>query len=201
MLILTCPCCGVAADETELAPGGEAHLERFAVGSSDADFESYLFHRKNPKGVHFERWRHVNGCGKWFHAARCTNTLEVFGAYKAQTTEPPKDILDTIRAKPAAERLRRLGGSKRPVIDVISVSEKFERAVQYAVGDTVVCDTLSEARQLAFHSGEERYKVGRAPALPPPAAFAALASVEAAGCPVLPTLNASAAHASLAMEA
>lgn len=128
--------------------------------------------------------------------------IECIKYLKAQKCAPETFVpLDTIRAKPAAERLRRLGGSKRPVIDVISVSEKFERAVQYAVGDTVVCDTLSEARQLAFHSGEERYKVGRAPALPPPAAFAALAGVEAAGCPVLPTLNASAAHASLAMEA
>jgi len=99
MLILTCPCCGVAADETELAPGGEAHLERFAVGSSDADFESYLFHRKNPKGVHFERWRHAYGCGKWFLAARDTNTLEVFGTYPAQSTEPPKALQNLIKKK------------------------------------------------------------------------------------------------------
>jgi len=99
MLILTCPCCGVAADETELAPGGEAHLKRFAVGSSDADFESYLFHRKNPKGVHFERWRHAYGCGKWFLAARDTNTLEVFGTYPAQSTEPPKALQNLIKKK------------------------------------------------------------------------------------------------------
>jgi sarcosine oxidase subunit delta len=99
VLILTCPCCGVAADETELAPGGEAHLKRFGPGSSDDDFEGYLFHRANPKGVHFERWRHAYGCGKWFLAARCTNTLEVFGTYPAQTPAPPQDILDVIEAK------------------------------------------------------------------------------------------------------
>lgn len=99
MLILKCPACGVMADETELAPGGEAHLERFGPGSEDADFEGYLFLRKNPRGVHFERWRHANGCGKWFHAARDTATLEVFGTYPAQTTEPPEDIVRKIRAK------------------------------------------------------------------------------------------------------
>jgi sarcosine oxidase subunit delta len=99
VLILTCPCCGVAADETELAPGGEAHLKRFGPGSSDDDFEGYLFHRANPKGVHFERWRHAYGCGKWFLAARCTNTLEVFGTYPAQTSAPPQEILDAIEAK------------------------------------------------------------------------------------------------------
>ena len=99
MLIFECPCCGVAADETELHPGGEAHLKRFGPGASDDDFESYLFMRENPRGVHFERWRHVNGCGKWFHAARCTLTLEVFGTYPAQTLEPPKDLRAKISKK------------------------------------------------------------------------------------------------------
>lgn len=96
MLTLKCPYCGVQADETELAAGGEAHLTRETVGSDDAAFEHYLFQRENPKGVHFERWRHANGCGKWFHAARCTTTLEVFGTYPAQTTRPPEDLLETI---------------------------------------------------------------------------------------------------------
>ncbi|MCT8160224.1 sarcosine oxidase subunit delta [Pseudoruegeria sp. SHC-113] len=99
MLILTCPYCGVTGEETEFAAGGEAHLKRFGPGSSDAEFESYLFARKNEKGVTFERWRHANGCGKWFHAARCTVTLEVFGTYKAQVTEPPAEILATIRKR------------------------------------------------------------------------------------------------------
>ena len=99
MLTLTCPNCGMTCDETELAAGGEAHLKRFGPGSSDVDFEGYLFGRENPKGVHFERWRHAYGCGKWFHAARCTATLEVFGTYSAQTTEPPEEIKDAITAK------------------------------------------------------------------------------------------------------
>ena len=100
MLILQCPCCGVHADETELSPGGEAHLTRFGPGSDDASFEGYLFQRENPRGVHFERWRHSHGCGKWFHAARCTVTMEVFGTYPAQTVEPPA----ALRAKISAVR-------------------------------------------------------------------------------------------------
>ena len=75
MLILTCPYCGVDADETELTAGGEAHLTRETVGADDDAFEAYLFMRENPKGLHFERWRHTYGCGKWFHAARATDTL------------------------------------------------------------------------------------------------------------------------------
>lgn len=98
MLTLTCPNCGILADESELSPGGEAHLRRVGPDSSDDEFEGYLFLRENPRGVHFERWRHTHGCGKWFHAARCTATLQVFGTYSAQTTEPPQHIRDAITA-------------------------------------------------------------------------------------------------------
>lgn len=97
MLLLTCPYCGVQAEESELHPGGEAHLKRVGPDGDEEAFESYLFARKNPKGVHFERWRHAYGCGKWFHAARDTATLQVFGTYPAQTTQPPQEILDEIR--------------------------------------------------------------------------------------------------------
>ena len=97
MLRLTCPNCGVTGEETEFEPGGEAHLKRFGPGSDDAAFTAYLFERKNPRGVHFERWRHAFGCGKWFHAARCTATLEVFGTYSAPVTAPPADIIARIK--------------------------------------------------------------------------------------------------------
>lgn len=99
MLLLTCPCCGVTAEETEFHGGGEAHLKRFGPGSDDAAFESYMFNRKNPRGVHFERWRHVYGCGKWFLAARDTLTLEVFATYPAQTGAPPDTVMAAIRAR------------------------------------------------------------------------------------------------------
>lgn len=96
MLILRCPVCGATADESELAPGGEAHLVREAAGSDDAAFERYLFARRAPKGVHFERWRHAMGCGKWFHAARDTVTLRVYGTYAADAVAPPPEILEAI---------------------------------------------------------------------------------------------------------
>lgn len=99
MLTLTCPNCGAICDETELAPGGEAHLKREGPGASEDAFAGYLYFRKNPKGVHFERWRHAYGCGKWFHAARCTRTLEVFGTYTAQTSAPTDEIVAAIRAR------------------------------------------------------------------------------------------------------
>lgn len=99
MLIVSCPCCGITAEETEFHAHGEAHITRHATGASDDQMETYLFMRKNPKGVHFERWRHQNGCGKWFNMARDTMTMEVFGTYSAQTYAPPEDLLTQIDAK------------------------------------------------------------------------------------------------------
>ncbi|WP_417720461.1 sarcosine oxidase subunit delta [Salipiger sp.] len=99
MLILTCPCCDIDACETELSPGGEAHVTREGPGASDEAFEGYLFDRINAKGVNFERWRHAYGCGKWFLAARDSATLEVFGTYPAQSKAPPQDLCARISEK------------------------------------------------------------------------------------------------------
>ena len=99
MLLIRCAACGAMADETDLHPGGEAHRERRGPGASDEAFEAYLFARENPRGVAFERWRHALGCGKWFHAARCTVTMEVFATYPAAVNEPPADVLSAVEAR------------------------------------------------------------------------------------------------------
>ncbi|MEL6318177.1 MAG: sarcosine oxidase subunit delta [Pseudomonadota bacterium] len=106
MLLLTCPCCGVTAEETEFHAGGEAHIVRRAGDAdADADLGRYLFERKNPKGLHFERWRHQFGCGKWFHVLRDTRTLEVFGAYDIKATEPPAELVRHAELRLAAQGL------------------------------------------------------------------------------------------------
>ena len=99
MLRFKCPYCEVEVDETELTPGGEAHLTRMGPGSSDQKFYNYLFERKNPRGIHFEKWLHSHGCGKWFHVARSTTTMQIFGTYSAQETNPPQKILDIVKEK------------------------------------------------------------------------------------------------------
>eukprot|EP01116_Phalansterium_solitarium_P016500 TRINITY_DN3844_c0_g1_i1.p1 TRINITY_DN3844_c0_g1~~TRINITY_DN3844_c0_g1_i1.p1 ORF type:complete len:1226 (+),score=616.02 TRINITY_DN3844_c0_g1_i1:155-3832(+) len=66
--------------------------------------------------------------------------------------------LDSIQVKPVNERLRTLGGTARLVLDVISYEPGIEKAVQYAVGQCVVCDTVDEARRLVF-DGAQRIKV------------------------------------------
>ena len=97
MLYLFCPICQRDCDETELSCGGQAHIIRRDYTSSDKDFYGYLYERKNDKGIIFERWRHVYGCGKWFHTARCTITNQVFGSYSAREALPPKSLLAKIR--------------------------------------------------------------------------------------------------------
>ncbi len=80
MLIVTCPICHISGDETDFHAGGQAHVARPATTDpttiTDEQQRDYLFIRHNPRGLHFERWRCDRGCGKWFHAARDTVTME-----------------------------------------------------------------------------------------------------------------------------
>jgi structural maintenance of chromosome 1 len=71
---------------------------------------------------------------------------------------PPQTFipLQTIRVKPIQERLRTLGTAKL-VFDVIRIEPSFERALLFAVGNTLVCERLDEAKALAW--GSDRHKV------------------------------------------
>ena len=94
MLVVTCPVCGAKGDETDFHCGGQAHVRRPAthdpVNISDEEQRDYLFIRNNPKGLHFERWRHTNGCGRYFNAVRHTVSDKFVLVYKAG--EPRPDV-------------------------------------------------------------------------------------------------------------
>ena len=62
--------------------------------------------------------------------------------------------LDNISVKAIPERLRGLGRKYQPCVDLIECEEQFKAAVSYAVGTTLVCDTLEDARTLCFDRGE-----------------------------------------------
>ena len=89
MLQIDCPYCGPRA-EVEFTCGGEAHIERPAASEtlSDADWADYLFMRRNPKGVQYERWCHSHGCGRWFNVARSTVTHEILAVYRMGELRP-----------------------------------------------------------------------------------------------------------------
>ena len=89
MLLIACPWCG-ARPELEFSYGGEAHIARPADPASvnDADWTSYLHMRTNPKGMNRERWRHTNGCGHFFNAARDTASDTILATYRPGDPPP-----------------------------------------------------------------------------------------------------------------
>ncbi len=88
MLRIPCPDCGTR-DEVEFRFGGESHIARPAPEASDREWGAYLYHRRNPKGVHYERWCHAYGCGRWFNVARHTMTHAILAVYRMGEPRPP----------------------------------------------------------------------------------------------------------------
>ncbi len=90
MFIINCPYCG-ERDQAEFTCGGEAHIARPKNPSdlTDDQWAEYLFHRKNDKGLYYERWNHSFGCRQWFNLARNTATDEILAVYK-MGEKPPK---------------------------------------------------------------------------------------------------------------
>ncbi|XP_028550354.1 structural maintenance of chromosomes protein 1 [Dendrobium catenatum] len=77
--------------------------------------------------------------------------------YLKEQRLPPQTFipLQSVRVKPIIEKLRTLGGTARLVFDVIQFDRSLERAVLFAVGNTLVCDDLEEAKILSW-SGERQ---------------------------------------------
>lgn len=95
MLLIYCPYCKETLPEAEFAYAGEAHVKRPDApdNPSDQEWENFLFIRHNAKGVHYERWRHVHGCGRFFNAARDTVTDKFLATYKAGEEKPALEDL------------------------------------------------------------------------------------------------------------
>ncbi|MCF3975030.1 sarcosine oxidase subunit delta [Paracoccus salsus] len=100
MLLIHCPYCEETLPEAEFAYAGEAHIARPADPStlSDEEWRDFLFIRTNARGTHFERWRHIHGCGRFFNAARDTVSDRFLTTYKAGKARP-----DLSAVKEAAE--------------------------------------------------------------------------------------------------
>lgn len=90
MLLIHCPYCDATLPEVEFAYAGEAHINRPADPSalSDEEWRDYLYIRTNARGPHFERWRHLHGCGRFFNAVRDTVTDRFAMTYKAGEARP-----------------------------------------------------------------------------------------------------------------
>lgn len=63
--------------------------------------------------------------------------------------------LETIKAKPASDMFRGIRGS-RYAIDTITYDSSVERAMQFACGNALVCDTMEVAKYICY---ERKYEV------------------------------------------
>jgi sarcosine oxidase subunit delta len=128
MLLIHCPYCEEDRPELEFRHAGEAHVARPAniAEISDEAFEAYFFIRENPKGLAWERWRHIHGCARFFNAVRDTVTDKFVTTYRAGV---PKYVVPAAPASgPAAHanvepakvnakapaRKRAVKGAKKP---------------------------------------------------------------------------------------
>lgn len=105
MLLIKCPYCEEERPELEFRNAGEAHLVRAnpIIEQSDDDFAAYLYFRQNPKGLQFERWRHIHGCGRFFNAVRDSVSDKFLTVYKAGEPRPDLKALVSATAEPIAE--------------------------------------------------------------------------------------------------
>ncbi len=89
MLLIACPYCG-DRPEIEFSYGGEAHIARPTDPSAvtDEQWAEYLYLRRNAKGTYAERWRHTNGCGRFFNAVRDTVSDFFVVIYKSGEPQP-----------------------------------------------------------------------------------------------------------------
>jgi sarcosine oxidase, subunit delta len=87
VLRIPCPHCGLR-DEPEFSFGGPACVVRPGPDCDDAQWSEYLFNRENPAGVHFERWCHSYGCGRWLNIERDTTTHRIIMVYLMDDARP-----------------------------------------------------------------------------------------------------------------
>ena len=89
MLKIDCPWCGTRTED-EFTCGGQSHIVRPLEPAlvSDQEWADYLYQRMNPKGMHYERWRHTFGCRQWFNVARDTVTHKIKAVYKMGDPKP-----------------------------------------------------------------------------------------------------------------
>ena len=95
MLLIHCPYCDETLPEVEFTYAGQPHVVRAAdpASQSDEEWENFLYIRSNPKGPHYERWRHLHGCGRFFNAVRDTVSDRFLTTYKAGAPRPELSAL------------------------------------------------------------------------------------------------------------
>lgn len=63
--------------------------------------------------------------------------------------------LDTIQVKPINDKYRSFAKGARLAVDVIQYDPAVERAMHFACGNALVCDTMDVARYVCYDKGQE----------------------------------------------
>ncbi|KAL7701934.1 structural maintenance of chromosome (SMC) family protein [Lotmaria passim] len=82
--------------------------------------------------------------------------------YLKEQRMPPMAFLplDSVQGKAVDDRLRTFGGTCKPIVDVVRYEAELEPAVRFALGQTLLCDTVAEAKTIAYGRPDgERFKV------------------------------------------
>mgnify|MGYP001482927625 CR=1 FL=1 len=121
MLLIHCPYCEEERPELEFRLAGEAHIARPTDWNSvsDEEFEAFFFMRQNRKGVVFERWRHIHGCGRFFNAARHSVSDKFICTYRAGQPRPEPGAEEILAVTPK--------GRGTPANEPIRTAETGER--------------------------------------------------------------------------
>ncbi|KAK4703834.1 structural maintenance of chromosome 1, partial [Phenoliferia sp. Uapishka_3] len=63
--------------------------------------------------------------------------------------------IETVQAKPVNDKFRSFARGARLAIDVITYDASVEKAMQYACGNALVCDSMEIARHVCYDKGQE----------------------------------------------
>lgn len=96
MLLIHCPYCQEDRSELEFRGAGDAHIDRpqNITEISDEEFAEFFYMRDNPKGLIYERWRHISGCGRFFRAIRHTVTDKFVMTYRQDEPKPDQATIE-----------------------------------------------------------------------------------------------------------
>lgn len=91
-----------------------------------------------------------------------TETAIACVRYLKEQRMPPITFLplDAVNGPAVDDRLRTLGGTCKPLVDVVRFEAELEPVIRFALGQALVCDALPEAKAAAYGSTSgERFKV------------------------------------------
>ncbi len=110
MLLIHCPYCDETLPELEFTYAGQAHVVRpmDPSAATDEEWRDFLYIRTNARGPHYERWRHVHGCARFFNAVRDTVSDRFLATYEVGAPPPdPASLGDTpASGRPSPEGAR-----------------------------------------------------------------------------------------------